>query len=270
MEVSSLNPSIIWDLGRGKNPKSLPFGIDSLKNTSMKEAISLLERYKDELQKERVRQSEIKEKYGIRSLEHLILELDRRLIEYYDKKQKGENVDIVIRNFEERKRRYESALLELKDQIQKEKDLTMSMPKFIGAISVSPGKVEEAEMSPDLEIEKIGMEISMRYERENGRKPEDVSKENLGFDIRSTDPKGNVRYIEVKARADIGSVSLTQNEWFKARRFKERYYLYVVFNAKDKPKLYIVQNPAENLKADEKVVRYIVLQDELKVKAHKV
>ena len=119
------------------------------------------------------------------------------------------------------------------------------------------------------EIEKIGMEIAMEYEREHGRVPEDVSKENLGFDIRSRDKKtGEVRYIEVKARAEEGEVALTPNEWFKAKRFKDQYYLYVVANAETNPTLYIIRNPAENLVPQEKVeiVRFIVPVKEWKSK----
>ena len=40
---------------------------------------------------------------------------------------------------------------------------------------------------------------------------------NLGYDIRSEDDQGNVRYIEVKARACTGAITLTANEWFMAR-----------------------------------------------------
>ncbi len=64
-------------------------------------------------------------------------------------------------------------------------------------------------------IEMIGMEIAMEYERTQEREPEDVSKENPGFDIRSKGD-GGTRYIEVKARKDEGQVALTLNEWFKA------------------------------------------------------
>jgi len=100
----------------------------------------------------------------------------------------------------------------------------------------------------------------MEYEMKHGRTPEDVSSENLGFDIRSRDKQGNVRYIEVKARAERAPVALTPNEWFKARRFKDDYFLYAVMNATKVPQLYIIQNPAENLEPEEKVevVRYVV------------
>ncbi len=63
-------------------------------------------------------------------------------------------------------------------------------------------------------------------------------------------------------------MALTQNEWFKARRFKEDYYLYAVMNASKSPELYIIQNPAENLNPQEKieVVRYVIPFKEIEEK----
>ncbi|MCD6161274.1 MAG: DUF3883 domain-containing protein [candidate division Zixibacteria bacterium] len=40
----------------------------------------------------------------------------------------------------------------------------------------------------------------MEYEIKQGRKPEDVSAQNLGFDVRSSGDNDEVRYIEVKGR----------------------------------------------------------------------
>ncbi len=111
----------------------------------------------------------------------------------------------------------------------------------------------------------IGMEVAMRYEGKEGRVPEDASTDNLGFDLRSADKDGVNRYIEVKARAGVGAVALTQNEWWKALRFGEDYFLYVVMNAASDPELYVVRNPAENLDPEELVemVRYIVSADSI-------
>src|SRR5205823_4559945 len=108
-------------------------------------------------------------------------------------------------------------------------------------------------------------------ERNERREPEDVSKENLGFDIRSKDSEGKVRYVEVKARASVGPVALTQNEWFKAQRLGTDYYLYTVWNARkdvnSKPR--IIQDPVRNLKVEEKteVVRYLVSASEIEQKS---
>jgi hypothetical protein len=127
------------------------------------------------------------------------------------------------------------------------------------------------DMVSDEEIEKIGMEVALEYEKSSRRKPEDVSKENLGFDIRSK-RDGETRYIEVKTRRDEGAVALTCNEWFKARRFKEQYWLYVVCDAARNPTLWIINNPAENLGIQERieVVRFVVPLGEWKNKGVKV
>jgi hypothetical protein len=68
------------------------------------------------------------------------------------------------------------------------------------------------------------------------------------------------RYIEVKGRAGVGDVALTPNEWIKAQRFGEQYWLYVVVNCKIKPELYLIQDPASKLSPKEEVsvVRYMI------------
>jgi len=83
--------------------------------------------------------------------------------------------------------------------------------------------------------------------------------------VRSTDPGcGRKRYIEVKARAQVGPVELTQNEWFKAGRFDQDYYLYVVLNAATQPELYVIQDPATTLQPQERMeVRYLVGLDQI-------
>jgi hypothetical protein len=169
-------------------------------------------------------------------------------------------VDLAIRNKQERKAEYEESFKELKKLIEQEQSLTITMPSFLGIIRVKPIRTRDQDMVSDEEIEKIGMLLTMEYERNNQREPEDVSDQNLGFDIRSKDKNGNLRYIEVKARAYEGDIALTQNEWFIAKRFGDNYYLYVIFNASIKPELKIIQNPAKNLTPQTKIeqVRYII------------
>jgi hypothetical protein len=128
----------------------------------------------------------------------------------------------------------------------------------VGAVRVVPAPLPD-EIVSNAEIERIGMEVTLQYEREQGRTPEDVAAQNLGFDVRSTDKAGKKRYIEVKARAGVGPVALTQNEWFKAQRFQDDYYLYAVLNAAHEPQLYRIQNPASVLQPEEQMeVRYLV------------
>ena len=107
--------------------------------------------------------------------------------------------------------------------------------------------IEATDTSPHArkEIENIGMEHARRHEEERGRTVEDVSAENLGFDLRSTTSDGEIRCIEVKARAESAPVALTSNEWNTAKQLKDDYFLYVVLNAATQPELYIIQNPTD-------------------------
>lgn len=273
--VKEISPSIIWDLVEENNLKNFSnlTDIEELKKKVLPYAINSLINYKKELLIQREKHCEIKKKYGIKSLEYLIYNLDNDLISLYERKSYGENVDLAIRIKEEKKNDYEEALKKLKDLIVKETNLSMSTPKFLGIIKVEPLLTENVnEMISDEKIEKIGMEKAIEYEIKSGRNPEDVSQLNLGFDIRSIDSSGNTLYIEVKARAGKGKIALTQNEWFKAQRFGDDYYLYVVFNAISNPELIIIKNPAKNLspQIEFENVRFAINQEEITSKGMRV
>ncbi|MEQ8225483.1 MAG: DUF3883 domain-containing protein [Candidatus Eremiobacterota bacterium] len=122
-------------------------------------------------------------------------------------------------------------------------------------------------MYRDDEVELIAMEYAMEYERKEGRIPEDVSSQNLGFDIRSSSPdREDIRYIEVKGRASDGAIALTTNEWVKADRLRHFYWLYVVNKCKTKPELHLIQDPFKNMEVREErtVVRYLADGDDWK------
>ncbi len=271
-EVRSTTPTIIWDLAESNIREGAEVDIEPLRRKVLPKVVSGLHEYMEKLQLDRNKQAEIKEKYGLKSLDKLVLGLDGDLIGLYARKDRGENVDLAIRNKEELKKKYEQSKQELEIVIHKERNLTMSMPSFLGTVSVMPSlRTATNAMRRDEGIERLGMEIAMRYEREGHRYPEDVSKDNIGFDIRSKDKDGNVRYIEVKARAGVGAVALTQNEWFKAQRLGNDYYLYAVWNAATNPdaRPKVVHDPAHNLRVEEKteMVRYVITASEIEHKS---
>ena len=117
-------------------------------------------------------------------------------------------------------------------------------------------------MVNDPEVEKIAVDVSMQYEQDQGRNPVSVETENCGWDVTSLLDGEPSRYIEVKGRAGVGGVALTPNEWIKAQRFGNDYWLYVVVNCKSDPELHIIQDPASKLNPKEEVsvVRYMVGQ----------
>ena len=262
-ETHPANPALLWDMAEGGEPSDGPSpDLEAIKQRCLSALLPVLAEYREKLQAERDHQAGIKEKYGVKSLDHLILRLDGDLIGLYDRRERGDKVDLPIHNKEEQKRDYEEALVILQRTVAQERSLTMGMPRFVGAVRVVPASQADVvvEMVEDPDIELVGMEVTMDYEQEQGRVPEDVAAENLGFDVRSTDPTtGSKRYIEVKARSKVGPVALTQNEWFKASRFGPEFYLYVVLDAATQPELYIIQDPAANLQPQERVeVRYLV------------
>jgi len=264
--LSFINPAILWDLKPQTHQltdTTPPLDKDAVISFVITQG---LENYKKELLERRQRDAQIKEKYGIRSLDSMILLSDAKISDYETRRMKNENVpEAIIQNEMRKKEDLERKKERLKKEISAEVHLYPTDPKILGAIRVLPQKsddksLEQAEMIPDEEIELIGIKTVIEYEINNGRTPEDVSSQNLGYDICSSDKDGNYRYIEVKSRAKEGAIALTPNEWFMAQRLKEEYWLYIVANAVINPELYIIQYPALHLKPEEEmsIVRYII------------
>ncbi len=124
-------------------------------------------------------------------------------------------------------------------------------------------------MSRDDEAEAIAMQTSINYEINAGWKPQDVSANNEGYDIRSISPEELKRYIEVKGRsAGDGSVMVSENEMNRLAQLGDAAWLYIVINCKSNPQLHRIQNPAKALKFQLKTkgVQYFLPMDEWKLK----
>ncbi len=269
--VEYIQPTILWDLEESKTKRGSSIDLENLKSKVQSEVIKTLRNYQNELLEERTRQAEIKEKYGIQSLQKLIFNHDSDLLHLRARKDAGDNVDLAIRNKEGRQRQYIDNKKHLEDLIQREKSLTISTPTFLGIVKVVSPDVIQDEMRENTESEKIAMDVVMKFETENNRTPIDVSKIiGPGYDVKSIDREENTRYIEVKGRNGVGAVALSKNEWFKAKHLAEDYYLYVVWNTKDYPetelKPLIIQDPAHNLNPKLNI-HYLVDASEIKEKA---
>ncbi len=202
--------------------------------------------YRQEIAARREHEATVKEKYGLRSLDYLMQESNQKILDYQLRQQLGEEMDLALlqeqRNLEQLGERRAA----LEREIRLERNLTLDAPCILGAAVVVPLAPEEtaypesdvvlhpgqepregydakpqsakpqsagAVMQRDDEAEAVGMAVAMAYEREAGRHPEDVSQENLGFDIRSIGYHADgtlagARYIEVKARAQTGACAL--------------------------------------------------------------
>ena len=153
---------------------------------------------------------------------------------------------------------------------------------YLGSALVCPPTTDQIfeGMRNDPVVEAIAMAYVMDYEQQRGWTPEDVSnlRDGSGFDIRSVGPMDEttqispVRRIEVKGRAAVGqAVSLTKNEWQRAKQLGDSYWLYVVWGCNTgNPKLITIQDPARNLGNDVKevkqVTRYVIDGEVLQLK----
>lgn len=147
-------------------------------------------------------------------------------------------------------------------------EISPKEPEIIGCAYVVPLTQMEYKqhfhMTRDEEVEEIAMQVAMNYETGQDRNPEDVSHQNLGYDIKSIDKFELKRYIEVKGRAGTDGVMLSENEWNRLAQLGDKAWLYIVINCKTAPELYRIQNPAIRLtfeKVSKGVQYYLPLKE---------
>ena len=241
--------------------------------------------YFGEIVERRTSELTIKEKYVRKSLQFLIGEslkkiakYDQQLREIRDESD-PKRLNIQGNRAKEDNRRTDLSQ-RLKDrlaEIEQERHLSERPPEVLGVAVILPvpveisNAVEGGGMAPDPEVEKIAVDLVIKYETDQGRTPVSVETENCGWDITSLLGGEPSRYIEVKGRSGVGGIALTPNEWIKAQRFREDYWLYVVVNCKSNPELHIIRDPGSKLNPKEEVsvVRYMVgLKDWQKAATH--
>jgi hypothetical protein len=151
--------------------------------------------------------------------------------------------------------------------------LNPKAPEVLGCAYVVPltqvEYVGHYGMSRDDEAEAIAMQTTMNFEISAGWKPQDVSANNEGYDVKSISPEELKRYIEVKGRSgNDGSVMLSENEMNRLAQLGDAAWLYIVMNCKSNPELYRIQNPAKALTFElkSKGVQYFLPMAEWKQK----
>ena len=125
---------------------------------------------------------------------------------------------------------------------------------FLARALVVPSRDPEDQQRYDAAVEAIAMQVVRAYEEARGATVYDVSTAERallagleawpGFDLWSHRPGSEKLSIEVKGRAAIGDVELTENEYIRACNMRDRYWLYVVYDcAKAAPRLWRIQDP---------------------------
>jgi hypothetical protein len=234
----------------------------------------ILPDYFAEMSARRQHEVDQRRKYLESSLEHLRNQAQQRMFAAEGKAETDENYRIAFISARTRYDELTQRRAERRTQLAQEAQLIRQMPAVVTAVAVEPLPVETRErvdvltrggleMHRDDEVERIAMEVAMAHERRRNWQVEDVSAEKIGFDVRSIHPDGSeagVRCIEVKGRAGEGGVLLTSNEWIKAQRMGDDYWLYIVSNCRARPQLSIIRNPAARIRPEQlqEIIRYFV------------
>jgi SNF2 family DNA or RNA helicase len=261
--LETLQPGIFLDFGIPDGDVRLPEAVKSLVNARGKVLgwciQNQLSPYRQQIEARRAGEIEIVWRYLRESFDVLIARSDGMLMDYEHKQSSGKDMRIKITEEERRnadlRRRKNDRLL----RAEREGMVSLSEPRIVGMAAIIPAqpqpKSRGADMHRDDEVERAAIAHVMDYERQQGREPEDQSPLKLPYDIRSVENDGDTRYIEVKGRAGVGGVELSEREWLTAENLGKDYWLYVVSDAKTNPTLTIIRDPARTLPTAEIVKR---------------
>ncbi len=257
-EARAVSPAILWDLV--PHPTSDPSPPPPTSKSAEEVASQALHAYFKEIQAERERYRELLQTQALYPLQAQQNELSLKLAELDDELKYGkmlrDEYEKKCKKIEKQKKEVEDTIRRIEEEIQKLSNTLSQGPRLVAMARVVP---KSDPLHSDAHIEALGMQYVLQYERQEGREPEDVSAQNLGYDIRSTAKDGSVRYIEVKARATTGDIVLTPNEWRTAKEEGTKYWLYIVEHAGSaEPRLYCISNPAKRLhpRKVQEVVRF--------------
>ena len=136
-----------------------------------------------------------------------------------------------------------------RDELRRQRAVTLQGVERLASALVLPHPERDSpqvrHLRPHPETEMTAMRTVMAYEAARGCKVTDVHEKNLGYDITSFHPEsGELRLIEIKGlAAREGTILLTPNERRVAEDRQDCYWLYVVTNCANHPKL---QDPIFN------------------------
>jgi superfamily II DNA or RNA helicase len=259
----SLQPSVFLDFGIPDVPRQVSDAVSALideRGRVLGWCIqNQLASYRQQISERRASEIEIVRRYLRESFDVLIARSDGMLMDYEHKQNSGKDMRIKISEEEKRnadlRRRKQERLI----RAEREAMISLSEPRIVGIAAIVPAQAQlvsgSANMHRDDEVERAAIDHVMDYERQHGREPEDLSAQKLPYDLRSADADGSTRYIEVKGRAGTGGVELSEREWLTAENMASEYWLYVVSDAKIKPTLTIIRDPAHALSSSEIVKR---------------
>ena len=161
---------------------------------------------------------------------------DKRAAELRQQEKAGKvNVRLNAARAQQRADELAARLERRTEELALERQISATPPVVIGGAIVIPAGLLLGERTPpellDTRVtEAIAMQAVMQAEAALDNHPRDVSKDNLGYDIESLDPRtSRLRFIEVKGRrAGADTVTVTRNEVLTGINSPEQYILAIV------------------------------------------
>ena len=192
------------------------------------------------------------------SLNALIDRQNLRLIDLLQQREAGDDTPLLAANIkttEDRLDELNARLERRRRELEQEGQCTIADIRHHGRAWVLPHPERSAPairpMVRDDEIERIAIRAAIAHEEARGWVVESVEAQNRGFDLISRRPHPEdlktaieVRFIEVKGRAGVGEVALSEHEYDTAARLRKDYWLYVVYDCVSQPKMHLIQDPA--------------------------
>jgi superfamily II DNA or RNA helicase len=252
-------PTIFLDLALAPKSTAVP-DVPLADRQTLEQALieKALNPFLAEVAAERRHQVEIIARHVEISLNEMIHRQSLRhadLVELYEKAPEVSLNAANLRQSEDRLDELNGRLERRREELQQEGQCAIGDIHHVGRAWVLPHPERAspvvAAIVQDDEIERIAVQFVTALLESQGWRVESVEMDNRGFDLiarkpHPEDPKTalDVRFVEVKGRAGIGEVILSDNEYRTAVRLKKDYWLYVVFNCASKPQAHVVQDPA--------------------------
>jgi hypothetical protein len=279
--MSIRQPTIFLDLALAPKGNAVPDG-DGMPDQTAAERFLIttaLNPFLAEVAAQRARETATISRHLKISLHELIHRQNLRMAELSEQGQGGDETLMAanMKKVEDKLDELNGRLEKRTAELRREAECTIGDIRHIGRAWVLPHPERNSpqirEMVTDPEIERIAVQFAIKHEEAEGRVVESVEADNRGFDLISRkphpeDPKTaiDVRFIEVKGRADTGEIALTSNEYNTAKRLRKDYWLYVVFHcATPNPSLNILRDPSTlDWQPIIKVEHYRLKQDSMK------
>ena len=126
--------------------------------------------------------------------------------------------------------------------------------------NISKNKVESASITSTTNVKRWrnAEENILNILNDNGFSLEDVSRQNLGYDLEGNDPNGFHIYIEVKSIDFVGQkFRMTNNEFAAAQHRSDLYFLAIVLQTEQNIEFEMIKNPVKHLKMNRQCVQWV-------------